>query len=166
MFWHTCKLDWRKQDKIEWESSVTLRVWLLVPSVLLVSNSSRPCTRKSSFWWIENPILLALLLEWSCTTVSDKNSWNTSTERCFFLLLAHHYIHQCRLSQVTHQILHTNIGRVRRQLTETVAWLVLRRHFIFLSCKRMWCNKRNPASTELYQYHVNSVSLIFGKFYR
>ena len=59
-------------------------------------------------------------------TVSDKNSWDTSTQRCFFCFWPVSSSSQYCLSQLTHQILHTNIGRARRQqsiptsLTETV----------------------------------------------
>ena len=59
-------------------------------------------------------------------TVSDKNSWDTSTT-LFFHFMPVSSSSQCCLSQLTHQILYTNIGRVRRQqsvsaiLTETVA---------------------------------------------
>ena len=59
-------------------------------------------------------------------TVSDKNSWDTSTQPCFFYFLPISSSSQCCLSQLTYQILHTNIGRARRQqsvptiLTETV----------------------------------------------
>ena len=59
-------------------------------------------------------------------TVSDKNSWDTSTQRCFFCFWPVSSSSQYCLSQLTHQILHTNIGRARRQqsiptsLTKTV----------------------------------------------
>ena len=57
--------------------------------------------------------------------VSDKNSWDPSTQHCFYFWPVS-WSSQCWLSQSTHQILHTNIGRERRQqsartiLTETV----------------------------------------------
>ena len=62
------------------------------------------------------------------TTVSVKNSWDTSTQLAVFFYISLWLISlssQCGLSQVTHQILHTNIGRAQRQqsvptiLTET-----------------------------------------------
>ena len=50
------------------------------------------------------------------TTISDKNSWDTSTQlTVFFSLWLISLSSQCCSSQVTHQILHTNIGRARRQ---------------------------------------------------
>ena len=58
-------------------------------------------------------------------SVSDENSWDPSTQRSFYFWPVS-WSSQCWLSQFTHQILHTNIGRARRQqsaptiLTETV----------------------------------------------
>ena len=58
-------------------------------------------------------------------SVSDKNSWHPSTQHYFYFWPVS-WSSQCWLSQLTHQILHTNIGRARRQqsartiLTETV----------------------------------------------
>ena len=57
----------------------------------------------------------------------NKNTWDTSTQRRFFQFLPVSSSSQCCLSQLTHQILHTNIGTARRQqsvptiLTETEA---------------------------------------------
>ena len=59
-------------------------------------------------------------------TVLDKSSWCTSSQHCFFTFFPVSSSSQCCLSQLPHQILHTNIGRARRQksiptiLTETV----------------------------------------------
>ena len=58
-------------------------------------------------------------------SVSDKNSWDPSTQHCFYFW-PFSWSSQCWLSQLAQQILHTNIGRARRQqsgptiLTETV----------------------------------------------
>ena len=47
-------------------------------------------------------------------TVSDQNSWDTSTQRCFFASgLSPRPPNRCLL-QLTHQILYTNIGKARR----------------------------------------------------
>ena len=57
--------------------------------------------------------------------VSDKNSWDPSTQHRFYFWPVSWSSH-CWLSHLTHRILHTNIGRERRQqsartiLTETV----------------------------------------------
>ena len=59
-------------------------------------------------------------------TVLDKSSWCTSSQHCFLTFFPVSSSSQCCLSQLPHQILHTNIGRARRQksiptiLTETV----------------------------------------------
>ena len=60
------------------------------------------------------------------TSVSDKNSWEPSTQPSFYFWPVFSSS-QCCLSQLIHKILHTNIGRARRRqqsaptiLTETV----------------------------------------------
>ena len=54
-------------------------------------------------------------LRQSITTVSDKNSWDTSTQlTVFFFTLAHLLVLPMLFIAVS-QILHTNIGRARRQ---------------------------------------------------
>ena len=59
-------------------------------------------------------------------TVSDKNSWDTLTKRCFFPSRAPLVPLKVVLSQFGHQILYTNIEGTRRAqsvptiLTETV----------------------------------------------
>jgi len=59
-------------------------------------------------------------------SVLDKNSWEPSTQHCFYFWPVSSSF-QCCLSQLIHQILHTNIGRARRRqqsaptiFTETV----------------------------------------------
>ena len=49
-------------------------------------------------------------------TIWDKNSWDTSTLSFCFWPVSSSF--QCCLSQVTHQILHTNNGRARRQKSD------------------------------------------------
>ena len=66
-------------------------------------------------------------------TVLDNNSLNTCTQRCFYFSPVSSSS-QCCLSHLTHQILHINTGRARKQLsipttlTETVAQPVFSLH--------------------------------------
>ena len=60
----------------------------------------------------------------SWSTVSDQNSWDTSTQRCFFASgLSPRPPNRCLL-QLTHQILYTNIGKAHQSVptisTETL----------------------------------------------
>ena len=68
-------------------------------------------------------------------TVLDNNSLNTCTQRCFYFSPVSSSS-QCCLSHLTHQILHINTGRARKQLsvpttlTETVAQPVFSLHHL------------------------------------
>ena len=48
--------------------------------------------------------------------VSNKNSWDPSTQCCFYFWPVS-FSSQCCSPQLTHQMLHARIGRVRRQLS-------------------------------------------------
>ena len=60
------------------------------------------------------------------TTVSDKHSWDASTERCFFFsFLPVSSPSQCCLSYLTHQFLCTNIGGPGDSKVSQQFWLRL-----------------------------------------
>ena len=98
--------------------------------------------------------------------VSNKNSWDPSTQCCFYFWPVS-FSSQCCSLQLTHQMLHTSIGRVRRQvsvptiLTETVhnvqSWTKMLRKMEFpMSSFKIKLLKALVTTNTPPSYHPNS----------